>query len=264
MRKKVSLTPFVAALLVLGTGLPASAASVSFNFNSLASGAGPSSIQTYMNAQLALVTPALTVSSPTGAITDKGYNGDGHVVGIGANRDSLTLGTSENGVYNGDFSCSASGCTGPLDTFVRNNSSATQWTFAFMGGMIIDSVRFDYEIFPDASGNTPDMTFRTNLGEVFHYYGVTPTSPNNDSPLSLTESTKQLIGNTGILTGPMISGANSLTFIDWPVTIGIDNLTIDYHTNGVAPVPEPASMMLLLGSGLAAAYARRKKRQATV
>jgi hypothetical protein len=280
MRKSMMVTPLTAALLVLGISASASAASVTFNFNTLATAAGPTggtndaaatSIQGFMNWQLGLISPGMTVSVSAGALADKGYNGDGHVVGTSTNSTSIALGTSENGVLNANVSCIGSAaCTGTgLDTYVRNNSAYTSFSFTFNNGMLIDSVKFDYEIFPDATcltsacgANLPDMTFSTNLGQVFHYYGATPAASLLSPVLpsgTPDELTPQLIGNTGTLVGPNLAGGNVLNFIDWPVTIGIDNLTVVYHTNSA--VPEPGSM-ILLGSGLVGLYARRKKRQA--
>ena len=266
----------VVASLLMSSG-SASAGTVLFNFDTLASGVNSGGIQTYMQAQLTGGT-SVTVSS-TGtmaAVTDRTYDGDDHVVGT----------------------CGSSSCTSSTlgtDTFIRNTSSALGWSFTF-SGMLIDQVKFDYEIFPNAecpildkwncggnaSGgiypNQPDFKFSTNLGNVFTYYGLTPgtgcsgpagnpcASTSTKSPLSGpggTEKAPQLIGNTGWLN---VGGATTLTFLDWPSLIGIDNLYITFRVpppTSTAAMPEPGTM-LLLGSGLAAAYARRRRKQASV
>ncbi len=273
MRKKLLLMPLAVALCLLGTSMSAEAGTVTFDFNSLASGVGSGGIQTYMQS---LLTGGATVSVTAGAaMTSKTYNGDGHVVGPGTGSTSTTLGT---------------------DTFIRNTSGIAGWSFTFGGGFLIDSVQFDYEIFPDGTctqmtsagcggsavggiyPNQPDFTFSTNLGSVFHYYGLTPgsgasgpagnpsASPYTHSPFSgsvATEKAPQLIGNTGLLNVGGVPGANRLTFMDWPATIGIDNLTINYRNPpGINAVPEPGTLFLL-GSGLAfGVYTRRKARKA--
>ena len=267
MTRTMSIAPVAAVLFLIAGSVPASAGVVTFNFNTLSSGANGGSIQSYMNSILG---GNATVTVSAGAQANKGYNGDGHVVGVGSST-SRTLGTSEgNGAVAGGTVCGSGGCTNPtipanLDTFIKNASGYSSFYFDFSSNFIIDSVSFDYEIFPDGtctsltySGcggaavggiypNQPDFTFSTDLGQVFHSYGTTPRSANNDSPVSTNELTPQLGPiNTGSLVFN-VAGSNVLNFADWPATIGIDNLVITYHTPpvgyhcsagaGVAPAP---------------------------
>jgi hypothetical protein len=286
MTRKVGIATVGAVLCLMAGSVPASAGVVTLSFNSLASGADSTAIKAYIDGQLA---GNATVTVSGGAVSEKGYNGDGHVVGVGASTVSRTLGTSEgNGGVASGITCTGTGaCTGSnLDTWIRNAAGTPSFYFDFSNNFIIDSVSFDYEIFPDGtctsltstgcggalSGghypNQPDFTFSTDLGQVFHSWGTTPSGSNTHSPVSGAgnELTPQLAPvNTGLLVFN-VAGSNKLTFADWPATIGIDNLIINWHQGtSTSAVPEPASL-LLLGTGLIGglrARARRRQRSAS-
>lgn len=119
---------------------------------------------------------------------------------------------------------------------------------------------FDYEIFPDgtcpqasllcqpSSSNWPDFIFAADSAVQFTKLSVIPGtsgtflhSPN--STPSQDEKAPQYLGMSGQWLFPQ--GVEQLEFIDWPQTIGIDNLTVN---DAPPPVPEPASLFLM-GSG---------------
>ena len=146
------------------------------------------------------------------------------------------------------------------DTFIRNASGVSSFTFTFTG-LLISSASFDYEIFPDgtctsltrsgcggraSSGiypNQPDFTFLADGNTVFHQYAVavgSATAPYIHSPYSgkkKNETAPQFIGTWA----GSLNNATVLTFADWPATIGIDNLMF----TATATVPEPGSVLLL-------------------
>ncbi len=255
---------------VFTLAMPSYASTISFNFDSLADGASNTSVKNYMQTIVGAAHPGGTVNV-TGSQGEKNYTGDDHAVGpiSGSTVKSETLGTSNGGVHH----------NGALDAFIINNGSTTIGiTFSFP----IYLTSFDYEIFPDgtcttpscAAANWPDFTFEANDVQQFHTLGITPGtsgtyahSPNSGSVHN--EHAPQYLGVSGnrFFTG----GVTKLEFIDWPRTIGIDNLLIgdnlcDIPDQCLPPpppppvIPEPTSF-LLLGGGLFAGLGFRSPRK---
>jgi len=276
-------------LIFISLSVPAHATGIVFDFNSLASGKNSTgggispngSIQNYMNYQLQQQGVVGASVAVAGAKTDKAYDGDNHVVGpcapnplCGAGGNvvtPLTLGTSDNAAIDG-----TPRMDGTLDTFIKNVSGIDRFTMTFTG-LLINSVSFDWQIFPDAScvkliaskcggaadgdghfPNQPDFKFYVDDNTlIFRYWGLTPGaaggSPYKESLVTdngnaAFELTPQLIG-TG--TWYFNTPVTKLSFVDWPATIAIDNLAIN--------VPEPGTL-ILLGLGLAATGLVRRRR----
>jgi len=231
------------AVVLLLAGPSAHAFLITFDFNALSDGASNSSVQTYMRNLITATpgAPAGATVTVTGAVAEKNYTGDNHVVGpvSGSTVTAETLGTSDGGVHH----------NGALDAFIINNSSSTTITMTF--NFAIHSLMFDYEIFPDGTcptspcpGNWPDFTFKADgvlqfqtLGILPGTLGTYPHSPNSGAVTN--EPAPQFLGKTAYLLFP--NGVTKLEFIDWPRTIGIDNLTVDPPT-----VPAPGSLVLML------------------
>jgi hypothetical protein len=228
----------VSAALLLSPA--AKATTITFNFNTLANGAGDSSVQSYMNGVLA-GTGGGTVTV-TGAQASNTYTGDGHVVGPITN----------NGVKS-DTLATLGG------TFIDNVSSSSEIDMTF-NNLKIYSVSFDYEIFPDGTcptgnkcgSNWPDFTFKAGGNQIFETLAVMPGNPGapyTHSPasgVSHTELAPQFLGQSGTFSFP--NGVSTLNFVDWPATIAIDNLVIS--KTPPTPIPEPGTM-LLFATGLA-------------
>lgn len=253
----------IAAVLLLWAGATASATIITFDFNSghasspnLASSAGNTGVQSYMNAELLAQLGAGKTVTVTGAQANQSYTGDGHVVGPGNGSTSLTLGNSDGGVQNANAN----------DNFIDNVSGITtiMMTFNFK----IYGVSFDFEIFPDGTCKTgircgvnqPDLSLFADGNLVFgKILGVQPGNPgapylhSPNSGSSNNEQAPQYLGQSGNIA---LNGVTKLEFVDWPATIGVDNLKVSNQ------VPEPASI-ILLGSGLLVSLTlvRRKMRK---
>ena len=227
----------------------------SFDNGSLANGSSNSSIQSYMNSKLG-AGGSVAVS---GAVASNSYNGDGHVVGPGNGSTSLTLGTSNGSTAH----------LSPNDLFITNIANSSTEIKMVFSGLSIMSVSFDYEIFPDGTcptghncgSNWPDFTFDANGNVIFQTLATQPANGSH-SPASGSHSTEQapqFIGQSGTIN--FAGGVSTLEFLDWPATIGIDNLVITYDPVGPSqPTPEPVSFALA-GTGLIGMYFIRRRRR---
>jgi hypothetical protein len=266
--------------LVLGAAMALSIAgrshadTITFDFNSLSDGASNTKVSNYMNNTLN--DSGLGTVVVKGAVAERNYTGDNHVVGNTYNgrAKSNTLGTSD-------------GATGPLsnqraplsngahhDTFLVNdnfgffnNSDRITMTFTLPVGYSIQSVSFDYQIFPNwlcpgGSGSSncwsvPDFKFEADDVEIFKTLASKPSgSPvdANNSPDSSNEKAWQFLGVSGLIGINDSDNVTKLEFIDWPALIGIDNLSINYSLplppTPVRDVPEPGSLLLIgIGAG---------------
>ena len=271
------------AVLTLGLAVNAHA-DYFFNFNGpnlAAPGTANQSaaIATYMNnaigggcaiSQNCVTVSGLDVNGNPGSGTGFGvavaqkYNGDGHVVG--PNGVSLTLGNSENapnnsvvpGAYGTDYYISNTAA----DSNGANPVQLSQGiliTFSH-GISLTGTLSFDYQVFPDGTTEQPpDLTFAVNGNVVKTFLGVAPSSGLNGtstkSPISMggVEASAQLIGTYSTT----VTNATQLSFLDWPATIGIDNLKL------VTPEPKDGVFLLaglaligLVGNKLRRAFAK--------
>lgn len=235
-----------------------------------------------------------------GAIAQQGvnsYTGDNHVAGPVKNGTPrpLTLGDTENtttwdastptlnstdGYIKNCTPIDGTGCSGASPDIFLNFAN-----LKYNGKAVeIASISFDFEIFPDgtcsadtysacggsknAAGhrpNTPDLELWSGDNATGHYFttwwGVTPSGNNKYSvAMPSGETAPQLLGSSGLITIDPNLHLTSLDFMDWPETIGIDNLVITFRQ-----VPEPASMGLVaLAFGSLFLVMRRNRRRTAV
>jgi hypothetical protein len=249
LKKMVGKFIFASAVcLTVLTARTNLAHAIVFDFNTIADGANNSAVQTYVTTILHTLNSSWN-ASVSGSVASNSYTGEGYVTGpvSGNSVYSETLGTSNAGVHH----------SGSPDTFLTNAYGWDRITMQF--NFPIYSVSFDYEIFPDgttpswyssdpSNPNWPDFSFAADGTLQFRKLSVPPVLSGSytNSPQSSAlyyENAPQYLGQSGTWYFP--NGVTKLEFIDWPVTIGIDNLCI----NRPPCVPEPASLFLL-GIGL--------------
>jgi hypothetical protein len=232
-------------------------------------------IATYMDS---IIGCASCVSVSNGVAVGQEYDADGNVVGLG--RSPLTLGNSNGATLN----TVAPGAYG-TDNYISNMASNDNGTsdsqlsdrivITLSGGYsFTGTFSFDYQIFPDIncqvlnSGscggaavgghypNQPDLDFIANGGTPQNttFWGVLPGTTNGSttgSPAHTNEVAPQYIGTSGNFT---LTGATSLTFLDWPAAIGVDNLKL-------TTTPEPSGYAFMLGGLMLALLVGSKVRQ---
>jgi hypothetical protein len=275
------------SLLFFGMAAVASATSVTFNFNSLPANDTAAQISTYMDGVLTAAGCTGCSVTVTGAVTDTTYNGENNVVGPGG--QSLTLGTSTGATSNSSQTPSSTYNTFLATTSNSSSQISTQINMQFSGFTINGAVSFDYEIFPNGTcavlnasqcggnpvngiyPNQPDFEFEagssssvspvTSFGTNGFQYGVTPSATGSDgSSTQAPNGTNVSPQYIGAWSGSL-SNDTQLDFVDWPATIGVDNITVSWTTTGgTSPVPDPASV-LLLGTVVAGIALRKKIRK---
>jgi hypothetical protein len=227
-------------VLSVAVSTAAGATAFTFNFNSVSNGASSAAIQTYMTGVFG------STVGVTGAIASNSYRGDGRVVGP-------SLGTSDGATSPSDGTHNH---VGSVDTFIMNNGpGSSSFTLNFGAAYLLTSLSFDWEIFPDASCsptcvgvNFPDIELLvdSNPTPIWSMLGTGAVNPQNIGVASLS-----------------LSGAHSITFMDWPAEVGIDNLVITGRCVPTSPgcaqgdVPEPPSLPLV-GLALAGLLVARR------
>jgi hypothetical protein len=245
---------------------------------------GSSSISAYMTSvmQSAILGSSVTVTGAVGQEGTNSYAGEGYVVGPVINNAvrPLTLGdtdgsASPNHVVAG-WDSNPPTLVGSHDGFIKNCTSVDSCTsspdiFINFNGQKISSFSFDFQIFPDGTcpqldgvghttscgvnnANLPDLEIWSgDNGTGTHFatlFGVAPNtagtykySLNNSSGSG--ETAPQLLG-TASYTVAAGTNISSLDFMDWPETIGIDNLVVNFIPPIINKIAEPPTIALLV------------------
>lgn len=136
----------------------------------------------------------------------------------------------------------------PLDTYLINRWNASSLPRDVRDRIVIsfedvpiDSVEFDWEIFPvTASGQNADITVKADGVTIFH------------EALFGKDKEKGDLGHFGPFS--FATPVRTLEFIDWTdAPIGMDNLSVNQQ------VPEPGSLVLFLSAGLALVVALKSR-----
>ena len=313
---------FWGALLTIAIGTPAFGTSFTFNFNSLTGYSSTAtnqatSIASQLTAQLHTVCPTCSVTMPTttasnsnqmGAVIDKTYTGEGRVVGPTSGSyvvpetlgdvSPTTLITSGNSQYTysqlnpHNYNPNTQWSSIATNQFLATTNDSSQGISSQSGiedqitmqfhGLTITGVSFNYEIFPDGSGQTPDLTFEAGNGtqgvdsSVFQKFGVKPCASVNgcggnnagtdgskthsiSSGSGSAETSLQYIGSWS----GTFSSSTELDFVDWPATIGIADLSFTYTVNNSqSPVPEPGSVFLFGAVAVSILFSMRRRQKA--
>jgi hypothetical protein len=277
--------------LELATPAQAANIDPTFNFDNMGPGnttslnVSSTTIGSYMTGILQGLGFTTATVSVTGAIGQQGpvsagnYNADGYIAGP-TTSNPLTLGNTNNSpspnTSGHDTTAQANSdgyiinCNGVVSCSSSSNDISMKFNNLVMNGAqyAISALTFDLEIFPDGScpslsncggsgdPNLPDLELYTGAGgtgtELASWSAFVPgTSGGSAYTASSVQSpdlAPQLLTTSGTIAASNIS---SLDFMDWPSTIGIDNLalTLSCTAGCTTHVPEPASLAMF-GFGL--------------
>jgi len=214
--------------------------------NGLGATGGSSAIATYMNGVLSSSGIAATVAV-SGALATATYDGEDHVSGNTLGPDAFIIN----------------------DNFGIYGSASDSFTLAF-NNFTITSISFDWEIFPNAqcpwnstcrqqgqaNSNWPDMSLHVDGASVWAVKA--PVPGNGVDPQGLGTASLNLA-----------AAGYTLTFVDWPAEVGIDNLVINgcvgHATNcdgggrAGGTVPEPSTCALLALAFAAGGWTLRRR-----